>query len=332
MKPKTMILMGLAITCGLGASYMTSRLLADRSTNDEPETVEILVAKRNLSVHQRITNPDELFVKKAVKKDEVPDGAILANDFESLRGKTLKQGRNKDDHVTLLNFYDRGGLEIPHGHQAVGVRVNVETTASGLASLPGSHVNLLLTIGAQDVSATKTLVLLESVLVLAADIRVTPEGEIAAPAQVVTFALKDEDALIVTTAKQMGQITLVLRNKGDDTTAKIRGISGREILNRNKPNDPPPPPVQVVEKPKEIEKPAPPPVVEPKVIAGFYDIVNGSETGPREVTRVHYRQYEDGTISIDHTELLDATRNRQQQQPSSAPPADSKKGGRPQDF
>ena len=31
MKPKTMILMGLAIVCGLGASYMTSRLLAERN-------------------------------------------------------------------------------------------------------------------------------------------------------------------------------------------------------------------------------------------------------------------------------------------------------------
>src|SRR6516165_8981957 len=175
MKPKTMILMGLAITCGLGASYMTSRLLADRNT-DEPEKVEILVAKKNLSVHQRITNPEELFEKKIVSKGQEPPDAIT--DFETLKGKTLKQGRNKGDTVTLANFYDKGGLEIPFGHQAVGLRVNIETTASGLASLPGSHVNLLLTIGAQDVSSTKTIVLLESVLVLAADIRVTPEGEI----------------------------------------------------------------------------------------------------------------------------------------------------------
>ena len=30
MKPKTMILMVVAVVCGLGASYMTSKLLADR--------------------------------------------------------------------------------------------------------------------------------------------------------------------------------------------------------------------------------------------------------------------------------------------------------------
>src|SRR5436305_1695536 len=34
MKPKTLILMVVAVTCGLGASYMTSRLLAERQTDD----------------------------------------------------------------------------------------------------------------------------------------------------------------------------------------------------------------------------------------------------------------------------------------------------------
>lgn len=328
MKPKTMILMGLAITCGLGASYMTSRLLAERSTDEPKKTVEILVATRPLSVHQRITNPEELFEKKNVTEGDEPPDAI--KDFETLKGKTLKTGRNKGDHVTAANLYDKGQLEIPVGFQAVGVRVNVETTASGLASLPGSQVDLLLTIGAQDVRATKAMVLLESVLVLAADIRVTPEGEIAAPAQVVTFGLKREDVLKVTAAKNMGTITLVLRNRDDKDKATIQEYTGGQIMDRNKRSEPEP--VKVVEKPKEPEKPAPPVVEEPKVVAGYYDIVNGSETGPREVTRVHYRQYEDGTISIDRTELLDSTRNRQQQQPSSAPPADSRNGGRPQDF
>jgi Flp pilus assembly protein CpaB len=317
MKPKTMILMGLAITCGLGASYMTSRLLAERST-PEPEKVEILVAKKDLSVHLRIANPEDLFERKTVSKENAPADAIT--DFETLKGKTLKQGRIKGDHITPANLYDKGQLEIPHGYQAVGLRVNVETTASGLASLPGSRVNLLLTVPAQDVAATRTIVLLESVLVLAADIRVTPEGEIAAPAQVVTFGLKDEDVLTVTTAKRMGEITLVLRNKGEDSLAIVRQKTGKQVLEQGRQKDPEPEP-KVVEVPKAKD---PPPPDEPKVIAGYYDIVTGSESGPREVTRVYYRQFEDGTISIDRTELVDSTTNRQ--------PADSRKGGRPQDF
>ena len=97
--------------------------------------VQILVASKNLSVHQRLAKPEELFELKAISKDAVPPDAIT--DFEVLKGKTLKTGRNKGEFVTVANLYDKGQLEIPEGYQAVGVRVNVETTASGLASLPG---------------------------------------------------------------------------------------------------------------------------------------------------------------------------------------------------
>ena len=80
MKPKAMILMGLAIVCGLGASYMTSRLLAERQPQEE-EKVEILVARRNLSVGERIVNPDEMFEVKpwSPRKMNRPDAI---KDFE----------------------------------------------------------------------------------------------------------------------------------------------------------------------------------------------------------------------------------------------------------
>lgn len=46
MKPRTMILMVVAIGCGLGASYMTSKLLAERNQQVEAEpTVPVLVAR-----------------------------------------------------------------------------------------------------------------------------------------------------------------------------------------------------------------------------------------------------------------------------------------------
>ena len=47
MKPKTLVLMVVAVTCGLGASYMTSRLLAERNT-DDAEKIAVLVAKRQI--------------------------------------------------------------------------------------------------------------------------------------------------------------------------------------------------------------------------------------------------------------------------------------------
>jgi Flp pilus assembly protein CpaB len=259
MKPKAYIFAGLAIVCGLGASYMTSRLLAER-TPEEAEKVEILVAKRNLSIHERVIKPEDMFELKTVAKENEPPDAV--RDIEALRGKFMKQGRVKGDIITMGNVHDKFGLDIPEGYQAVGVPVNLQTSVHGLANLPGSRVNLLLTMRGKDARDTKAIVLLESVVVLAADTRITPEGEIHAPAQVVTFALREKDALAVTLAKEMGTIILVLRKQDDLSVSKNRVMTGAEIL--DKPSTPegptlaqnvPPPPLNKTVEPKTAPKP-----------------------------------------------------------------------------
>ena len=64
MKSKTMILMVVAIGCGLAASYMTSRLLAERadSKDQEQEKVTIVVAKQNLSMGTLIKDPERFVI------------------------------------------------------------------------------------------------------------------------------------------------------------------------------------------------------------------------------------------------------------------------------
>ena len=52
MKSKTLILLGVALVCGLAASYMTSRLLADRS-----EKVNVLIAKQKYAPGRRSRAP-----------------------------------------------------------------------------------------------------------------------------------------------------------------------------------------------------------------------------------------------------------------------------------
>ena len=77
MKPKTMILMAVAIVCGLGASYMTSRLLAEREEQPpeptpEPERVKFLVAKTNLDHGAAIKNPHEMFKERRPSRTTLP--------------------------------------------------------------------------------------------------------------------------------------------------------------------------------------------------------------------------------------------------------------------
>lgn len=304
MKPKTMILMGLAIVCGLGASYMTSRLLAERQPVEE-EKVKILVAKRIVSVGEKITKPEELFEVKEVSKDSEPPDAI--KEFDQLKGKTMKQSRNKGDHVSAANLMEHGGLDIPEGHQAAGIRVNLETSAHGLATLPGSRVNLILTLRGQNIADTRVIRLLENVLVLAADTRVTREGEIAAPSQVVTFALKPEDVLRVSGAESLGAIKLALRKRDDDTSDDRREINFNEIIGTTKIKDNSA--TRSVSAP-EVKPVTPPPVakVEPKV--DVTPVPEGPK-GERRTTVIHngkeavvveYWVMPDGTYRFAHDE------------------------------
>lgn len=287
MKPKTMILMGLAIVCGLGASYMTSRLLADRKV-EEPEKIEIVVARRSLSFGERISKPEEMFEMKAIPKESEPPDAI--RDIAMLKGKIVKQGRNRGDHITPGNLYGGDGVEIPDGHHLIGLPVNLQTTAHGLATLPGSRVDLILRRRGPDDKNSFAKVILENVLVVAADGRVSREGEIIAPAQVVTFALNDLDRLIVNVAQDMGVLSLSLRKLNDVSKTKNPIFTAEELLAGKRDDDvkpsvaEPKPPVvadakPIVPVPAPIAEPKPEPIVEDRVKTSAYStlIINGTQ-------------------------------------------------------
>jgi Flp pilus assembly protein CpaB len=322
MKPKTMILMGLAIVCGLGASYMTSRLLAERQA-PEDEKVEILVAKKPLSVGERMINPEDFFERKAVVKADEPPDAI--KDFDQIKGKVMRSSRNRGDHITAANLLDKNRLDIPEGTQAVGLPVNLMTTLHGLATLPGSRVDVILTVRHNDINNTFAKTIVRNVLVLAADGRVTPEGEIIAPASVVTVALNNKDMLIANAAKEMGILTLSLRKLDDDSKAELDTIDGRTLLNGPKKEEPK---VAVAPAPKIDPTPVVQPPEGPKGTPGTLEIVSGNS-----VQTTKYRRLDNGDVEFDDGTSYSAPplrtqpRPQQQQQPAPAP-----KGGSSREF
>ena len=90
MKPKTLILMFVAIGCGLAASYMTSRLLAERGNKDQvDEKVTVLVAKKNLSMGTLLKDPEALFEPKSFTRGEEPKKALRA--FDQLKDRRLNK-------------------------------------------------------------------------------------------------------------------------------------------------------------------------------------------------------------------------------------------------
>lgn len=264
MKPKTMILMVVAISCGLGASYMTSRLLADR--NRDVEKISILVARKNLNMGDTLKAPENLFEEKQFSKGEEPKQAIL--DVTQLKGRVLKRSLRAGDFVTAEDLFDdKSGLglygNLPQGHVAVGIRVNPESIAGGFASLPGSRVNVIWTVRRGSDKESFSKILLENILVLAADqSTIRNEQGQAMPANVVTVALKHEDSMKVELAKAVGSVALVLRRFQDGTFSPDSKVTVEKLLRGDSSTEetvetPPPPPVITTpapQPPKEVAK------------------------------------------------------------------------------
>jgi pilus assembly protein CpaB len=236
MKPKTMILMAVAVVCGLGASYMTSQLLAQRDEGpaEAPvvEKVTLLVAKKNIDMHTALRKkPDDFFQEKTFVKDDAPKDALTPEDMPKLKDKYLKRGLRKGDHVLADDLMDNnfGLTALPNGMRAVGIRVNVESIAGGFASLPGSHVDVMWTTRRGSDSETFSKVLLEDVIVLAADTNTRNEGG-AMVASTVTVALHPDDVMKITLAMETGSLRLVVRNLEDKSSSEHERISMAELL------------------------------------------------------------------------------------------------------
>jgi pilus assembly protein CpaB len=238
MKPKTMVLMIVAVTCGLGASYMTSRLLAHRET---PEKVTILVAKKNLNMGDIVKLPDTMFAQQQLTHGTEPRLAIA--DPEKLKGRQLKRSLRAGDFITPDDLIDGNtsmGLPflLPQGHQAVGIRVNPETIAGGFASLPHSRVNIISTRRGSDDKSTRSTLLLEDVLVVAADAQMNnDQSGRAMPANVVTVALKSEDILKLELSKQLGTISLALRKFNDRSKSSVLYVSAEHLKTGTLPKE-----------------------------------------------------------------------------------------------
>jgi Flp pilus assembly protein CpaB len=86
-----MILMVVAVGCGLAASYMTSQLLAERNNGQEEqqEKVKVLVAKVNLEMGLLIKDPKQYFKEKTYTKGDKPTKALTDQDYEQLKDRRL---------------------------------------------------------------------------------------------------------------------------------------------------------------------------------------------------------------------------------------------------
>jgi pilus assembly protein CpaB len=233
MKSKTMILMGVAVVCGLAASYMTSRLLAERNAEKaaEEEKVKILVAKKNIPQGTFIRVPEDWFVEKDFVQGEEPKKAVKS--FDEVKERILAKPVNAEQWVSVDDLWTKqqAGLQavLSKGMRAVAIKVNIDTVVAGFV-LPNSRVDVINTVRGEKEPYSQTI--LQNMLVLGIDgiDQRDPEKKNIV-SSTVTLAVTPEEAMKLSLAQQMGELRLVLRPPDDTEKVNLKPTTPGDVRN-----------------------------------------------------------------------------------------------------
>ena len=227
MKPKTTILMVLAIGCGLAAAFMTNKLIAERNKPAEDvKKITVLVAKKKIAAMSFIKKVDEFFEPQERNENDVPKSALTALDDKDVKdgfrvSRPFPEGTvlTRDDLISK----EMEGLArvVPHGMRAFATRVTAESLAGGFV-LPGSKVDVVWTFRTTD-SKIGSLTILQDMLVMAVDTQSArnPENPQTILGTTVTLAVKPEEAQKLSLAALNGDLRLALRNVTDDKKVQL---------------------------------------------------------------------------------------------------------------
>ncbi len=294
MKPKTLILMVVAVGCGLGASYMTSKLLADRSTKPlEVQTVPVVVAKVRVPGWQQIKYPEKQFEIKQYPADVAPKRAI--SNLADLKDQRLNKPLDESKPVTLDDLLTKEQQTIADqlqpGQRAVAVKVNAESLAGGFV-LPGTRVDVICTTRGSEPSSK---VVLQNMLVLAVDMQSDRNPEQRAMiGQTVTIAATPIEATKLTLASEIGSLRLSVKNHGDNNIVNVPIVKAADL---NKPSHQSN--GEESEKPEALTTPAPTATTTPLPVLPADDTTAAVEEPPVVVAprpkRKHVMTIQNGT-------------------------------------
>ena len=225
MKPKTMMLMVVAIGCGLAASYMTSKLLAERNTaQPEEPKVLVLVAKTRVPAWVPIKEPEKYFEEREVPESLAPKRGL--KEMSKIKGQRFLQALSEGEYVLedkLVNVEQAGLIaKLPPGLRAIALKVNAESLAGGFV-LPGYRVDVVSTTRNQtNASDSSSRIILQNMLVLAVDTIANRDGQTnSILGSTVTLAATPEEAQRLSLAAALGELRLTLRTPDDNKIVRL---------------------------------------------------------------------------------------------------------------
>lgn len=238
MNGRSLMVLGLALVCGLMAMVAVNQLFTRPTGQPPSEQVDVLVAARDLKIEEVLTKADMVKTVK-MPKEGVPAGSFRSFDEVAERWVQIKMLADEPivDPKLAPRDTPRGLLpRIPVGMRAFSIEVSEQSGVSGFV-MPDHRVDVIQSrtstkAGTAGMPEAETV--LQDVLVLASGTNLTRTEDKAVTVRTVTLALTPDQVDTLVAAKSQGPLSL-----------SMRAINDHDIVERPVKEPPPPPMVMV---------------------------------------------------------------------------------------
>jgi pilus assembly protein CpaB len=235
MRAKKMMLLVVAVGCGLVASIGVSQYMenASGSGTHEVETIKIFVAITDVGVGEKLDAQNVML--EEWPKDRVPEGAIFELDeLDDQFTRTRLYSGEPIMAAKLMNANGRGSesITIPSGFRVISVPVTLESAVSGLLQ-PGDRVDLIVFFRrGPEIPETGTRTLLRNINVGvdgATDRSIDDNGR-TRNLKTVSLLVTPKQAEIVMLGQELGSLSISLRRPDEESEYISDGETVRSIL------------------------------------------------------------------------------------------------------
>lgn len=237
MRPKSLLLLALALGCGLVASIGISQVMeGNRNHAPSVETTSIYVALHNINLGDPIDAT--MVTLQEWPKDKVPQGALTS--LENLEGRRPRTNIISGEPILDAKLLAQGELadplaSVPPNMRLATISVDAEKSAAGLLS-PGDRVDVQLFVRADPrngILKATTKVFLQSIRVFAIEQAVQRSadgGEARSIPKTVSLLVTPEQASKIDLAQHIGELSLIPRSPNDEGLANDTAITYDDIM------------------------------------------------------------------------------------------------------
>jgi pilus assembly protein CpaB len=236
MRPKSLLLLALALGCGLVASIGISQVMDRDNSQPTMETEPVYVAVHNINLGDPIDSA--MIVLQEWPKGKVPRGAI--SKLDELKGRRPRTAIFEGEPILEAKLLAQGEIADPISAIKKGMRlktiaVDAEKSAAGLLK-PGDRVDVQLFVRKDQrtgVNTAKSKVILQNIRVFAVDQavqRAVEGGDEKTIAKTVSLMLTPDQASKLSLAERIGEISLIPRNPDDEDASDTPEYTVEDLL------------------------------------------------------------------------------------------------------